>query len=820
MALTDNLAHYWKLNETGTTATRVDEVGSVDLTVPSGAVQNSVTGKNSNAMETDTGWLSRTDAAGTGSLNSESFSIAFWMKHATISTISPSAHGPIAYGGDNAADGWGIWSDGSSSVGLLQARIRDSSTSTVTINTGLGAIQDDTWHFITLTRVNGGSFKFYVDSILLAENVSSGTSDWSSATSEFRVGANRAQAEDFRVDEVGYWTRALTQTEISTLYNGGAGNYYDNTNTNDFDFSGFNTSGNLSSKLVSYWKLEEVSGNRADVKGTNHLEEGQGTVSSRTGLDGTGADLVGADTDRLWITNADQTGLDADDFTLSFWLNPDSLGSNQFAVSQTQGGANGWSTYVDTSGNLHIDGYPSKWNANSGGGEINVGEWNHIAMTWENGVAARGYVNGVEVVEDTTVGTSDFANDIGSIDHFSIAGRSNASEQYVDGAYDEVAYFNSVLTADDINLLYNNGVGNFFANNNPGGEIGFDRENIDDLTTDLQNFWALLETGGSDTRADTQGSMDLTPVGSPLGDASGIILDATGKYVGAASSGLDLTNDEFTFSIWAQHENPQANANGMLLGTVLTTNPYFYLTGTSGATQVRAQGNDSTGAQFGSFVLTHGTAAGTEFHLVLTVKRNEFARLYGNGGTYDGGSGTFSQDTTVEDRTFDGSTADFRIGQNRASGGDQWRGQIRYVAFWNRALIEAEVKSLYNSGTPLTLSEMQGLLEATADIASDTGTALAPTGEATGTVSETVPIASDTGTALAPTGAASGSATATVAIASDTATALSPTAQLFGTIPATAEIAEATGTALAVSGASALNTIVWTVPPRFGGWNA
>ena len=61
------------------------------------------------------------------------------------------------------------------------------------------------------------------------------------------------------IDEAGFWNRDLSQTEISKLYNSGNGVGYSQL-----------TSGETTN-LVSWWSMDETSGNRADSHGTNTI---------------------------------------------------------------------------------------------------------------------------------------------------------------------------------------------------------------------------------------------------------------------------------------------------------------------------------------------------------------------------------------------------------------------------------------------------------------------------------------------------------------------------------------------------------------------
>lgn len=73
----------------------------------------------------------------------------------------------------------------------------------------------------------------------------------------------------------------------------------------------------LTDSLVSYWKLDETSGTRADSHGAYHLAD-KNTVGYTTGKVGNAASHVAANTEYLYNTSfADLSGLD---WTLAFWV--------------------------------------------------------------------------------------------------------------------------------------------------------------------------------------------------------------------------------------------------------------------------------------------------------------------------------------------------------------------------------------------------------------------------------------------------------------------------------------------------------------------
>lgn len=81
--------------------------------------------------------------------------------------------------------------------------------------------------------------------------------------SPFRIGVDSVNSSPLTgaAGNLGYWRgRNLTDTELNTLYNSGAGRDYS-------ELAGLS----LTTSLISYWRMKERTGTRSDSHGTNHL---------------------------------------------------------------------------------------------------------------------------------------------------------------------------------------------------------------------------------------------------------------------------------------------------------------------------------------------------------------------------------------------------------------------------------------------------------------------------------------------------------------------------------------------------------------------
>lgn len=207
MALTDNLTHYYKLDGDSN-----DAVGSNHGTDTS-ITYSSANGRiNQGAGNISTGRISITNP----SVYINSFTLGMWVK-------SSSASVGLLF--DN---GW--WSAGINILLYMQAGgavgcgVRNGGTYTEPGET-TQTINDGNWHFVVLTA-DGSNLKLYLD----ATERKSGTSNINAQTNTGTFIGNRVDDPSIgftgAIDEVGIWTRALSSTEITTLYNSGAGLQY------------------------------------------------------------------------------------------------------------------------------------------------------------------------------------------------------------------------------------------------------------------------------------------------------------------------------------------------------------------------------------------------------------------------------------------------------------------------------------------------------------------------------------------------------------------------------------------------------------------
>jgi trimeric autotransporter adhesin len=240
MALTDNIVSYWKFDESSGNAS--DSVGSNTLspvnsaTFAAGKINNaaSVSVASSQSFEI-------ADAAQSGLDFSDNMTISLWIY-------------PISWKRDTSDDSIvSKWiSDGSSAYNLLfwsagegggQIKFFTSSNGYEYESSVAYCSYDlieNNWYHVVVTK-NGTTVVFYVNGNPVSTS-GSAVATIANTTSPFKIGNSRnlnTSGTTGKIDEVGVWNRAISSSEVTSLYNSGSGIQYpfiDNSSINNMFF--------------------------------------------------------------------------------------------------------------------------------------------------------------------------------------------------------------------------------------------------------------------------------------------------------------------------------------------------------------------------------------------------------------------------------------------------------------------------------------------------------------------------------------------------------------------------------------------------------
>ncbi len=203
----------------------------------------------------------------------------------------------------------------------------------------------------------------------------------------------------------------------------------------------------LTTGIVSYWKLDESSGNAADSVASNTLIN-TNSVTYNAGLINNGADFGSTNTNKK-LSIASGLGIGSGDYSVSWWfknggsdLDFDGLmefgtGSNR-VMAFRNGNNNRWWVFAQGGGNDVLT------------ESISNNTWYNLILTRTGGTCVL-YVNGVSKITVSSLGSN-------TTQVFNL-GTSDANAWFGTNKIDEVGVWSRVLTGAEMTELYNGGAG-------------------------------------------------------------------------------------------------------------------------------------------------------------------------------------------------------------------------------------------------------------------------------------------------------------------------------------------------------------------------
>jgi len=214
----------------------------------------------------------------------------------------------------------------------------------------------------------------------------------------------------------------------------------------------------LTTSLISYWKLDETSGTRADSVGSNNLTDNN-TVTQAVGKLGNSAQFTIANSEYLSHIDNASLSIGSTDFTISAWVYLDTKTSNMVFVSKYGGGGgNGeYALYYKLSADAFAcSTFPQLDASVTPPGGVQTGQWyfltcSHNATTHTNTIT----------VNNTWTNTSAAGTEPSdTIAEFAIGRfQGSGSTMYFNGRVDSVGFWKRILAAGEITTLYNSGAG-------------------------------------------------------------------------------------------------------------------------------------------------------------------------------------------------------------------------------------------------------------------------------------------------------------------------------------------------------------------------
>ncbi len=218
----------------------------------------------------------------------------------------------------------------------------------------------------------------------------------------------------------------------------------------------------LIDNLVSYWKLEEASGARADEVGGNTLTD-DNTVTQAVGKLGNCGQFTRANSEQLSHVDNASLSVGDIDFTWAGWVYADTL-TNNSGILGKWGTNNEYALWYYNLSSLGLtfmfsvvdgSGGTTHLRAASAGAPA-TGTWYYI-VAWHDSVANT--IN-IQVNNGTVDSTAHTTGVRDGTNAFSVGNYASGSAGiYWDGRIDSVGFWKRVLTAAERTSLYNSGAG-------------------------------------------------------------------------------------------------------------------------------------------------------------------------------------------------------------------------------------------------------------------------------------------------------------------------------------------------------------------------
>ena len=392
-------------------------------------------------------------------------------------------------------------------------------------------------------------------------------------------------------------------------------------------------------------------------------------------------------------------------FSISSWFKADSIGNFYMATKDAANREWSFRTFLSQ---LHFFAF------GTGGGYIgrkyatnlSAGQWYHAVVTYDASKASSGiklYLNGSRVDDgDYAGGTYTAAVNtttsirVGSLEH---------NNTFADGKVDELAIFDSELSASDVTAIYNSGVPADLSSYSP---VGWWR--MGDGTGDTDSGSGAPASGdtigtvvnqGSASSSDATGTngalySDDVPVASSFSNTYSVDFDGTDDYMDLGTTSALNPTSSLTVSAWVKADS-HTNTSGVY-------------------DSIYSSSKDSGGAN-GGFVLVNNLNkwkcyfySGTTWYAVESDNNVVDGQWYHLASTWDGTTAKLYVNGSVQTSTASVSSITYFTAVSAKVGsyytGSYLNGLIDEVSLFDSALSASDITSMYNSGVPNDISSL------------------------------------------------------------------------------------------------------------------
>lgn len=461
-----------------------------------------------------------------------------------------------------------------------------------------------------------------------------------------------------------------------------------------------NTSIHVLDSATNYWPMNESSGSIYDWVGwsngsvTGATYGSVGVIDYALSFDGAG-DFVNFG--NIAVPKA---------FTHSAWFKCSDVSDTRTIICKRDlsgtGAGDNWSLRLSSSTgyiNSYVKTGASTYDVYTGSVNLADGNWHHVAHSFDGNIH-KVYVDGVCVYTSSPIGgstqTSSTIVYAGKTAHAS-------AFQYMNGSICEVGLFNYVLTADEVEWLYNNG---------DAQPINTWRYSQNDFHACLKNGYRFEEVSGP--VADYMGEVDGTIYGSVTQGVTGLfgncvsLSPSTSDYISLGSgSNFNFNGTEgFTISTLIYLNSlPTYPNNYAIITSSASGEQHFSLDiskTTPGMIQLRLMSSTNTPSySYISALWNYPPITTGQWYRISATYDGTNWRLYVNGITTTmGGSPT----GTIKNNA---ASCNVYIGaRNTGSMGSFFDGKIEELSIWkHRVLSKADHIDLMRSGNNLSIAD-------------------------------------------------------------------------------------------------------------------
>ncbi len=605
----------------------------------------------------------------------------------------------------------------------------------------VGEVLPGVWNHIAV--VYDGSLpiaqraKIYINGSLdtMASESSAFIPNYTSDLTFTRDQVSGGQSFHGELDEVSFFSEAVTEEQVFQLWNVQKQIFSDQTNLSPNWTPRW-------SDIVGYWKMD---GNWQDYSGKGHHAVANGTVGHTTnGKIGSGSGVF--DDLLSWAEVPYHADFDfGSNFSFNFWVKPspyDSDGSSEFIW-----GGYGASPFPGMGISLWDNGVPSQsgkiavfiqsvgsWSLSNNKLEENV--WSMVSISFKDGVL-KIFINGeMDISHSLLVST---VSTFGGVRRIGMITAVTSSAYSFDGELDDLAIWNVDLTAGDFLKIYNRQKQKYagyydsevmflgsttsewpnlsWSTSLPFGKelVGdFDRDgNLDnennigysgitsDLNLQLARYFNFNENSWSGLAGEVKDSSSLGLGGTVVGTVNSSYLtplfsksasfDLSTGYIDLGTDpSLSMGSDDYTMSVWIKALDPQNSWGIISLSgstTSVTEGHWLSINGASGFIQLWI--SDGSSQIVNSLTVAEDYRDNSWHHLSWTFDRDVGVKIYVDGEEK-------ASQALVNNDSIIGSL-NHVIGQT-GLGTQRFLGSIDEYAIWSRALSALEIRQLYRRG--------------------------------------------------------------------------------------------------------------------------